>query len=88
MSQSFNPNPSTRELTISEILREAFGPDPSVPRETPMHYDVDASFLDMMLNASPSEEHLLDYLGAQQEGADHERIGQAVRQLLKLARAV
>ena len=86
MPKSFNPNPSPRELAISGILREAFGPDPSVPDETPMHYDVDASLLDMMLNANPSEEHLLDYLGAQQEGADLERIGWVTTQLLNLVR--
>jgi hypothetical protein len=47
----------------SEILREVFGPDPRVLGETPMHYDLDAALLDMMLKANPPEEHLQDYSG-------------------------
>ena len=84
MAQSFNSHPSARELAISEIMRDVFGPDLRVPAETPMHYDVDASLLDMMLNANPSEEHLLDYFGIQTPGADIARIRAASLRLLAL----
>lgn len=84
MAEAFNPHPSARELAISEILREIFGPDSRVPEESPMHYDVDATLLDMMLRANPSEEHLLDYFGIQEPHADSTRIRAAARRLLGL----
>ncbi len=84
MAQAFNPHPSARELAISEILQDVFGPDSRVPEETPMHYDVDASLLNMMLNANPSEEHLLDYFSVHKPGADSVRIRAASLRLLDL----
>ena len=52
---------TARQRAISEILQECLGPDPSVPSEAGQRYEVDAHLLDSMLNAHPSEEHVLDY---------------------------
>lgn len=76
---------NARQRAISDILQEAFGPDPSVPAEAVDHYEVDAHFLDMMLNASPSEEHILDYLGVQGPGADVDALRVLAVRLLRLS---
>ena len=82
---SYNPNPSPREIAISEILRDVFGDDPEFTENRLLHYDVDASMLDMMLEANPAEEHLLDYFGIQSRDADDFRIREATRRILLLS---
>jgi hypothetical protein len=84
---SYNPNPSRRETAISEILRDVFGDDPGFAKDMLLHYDVDASMLDMMLEAHPNEEHLLDFFDVQSDDADHARIREATRRILLLSRA-
>ena len=83
---SYNPNPSRREIAISEILREVFGDDPEFTQERLLHYDVDASMLDMILEANPEEDHLLDFFDIQSPDADHPRIREATRRILLLSR--
>jgi hypothetical protein len=81
---SYNPNPSRREIAISEILRDVFGDDPEFAENRLLHYDVDASMLEMMLEANPDEEHLLDFFDIQSDHVDHARIREATRRILML----
>jgi hypothetical protein len=82
---SYNPNPSRREIAISEILRDVFGEDPEYTQDRLLHYDVDASMLDMMLEANPEEDHLLDFFEIQSRDADLTRIREATRRILLLS---
>lgn len=87
MKTPFNPWPAEREREISGILWHALGPDPRVPAETPVHFDVDATLLHAMLDAGPSEHHLSEYLGAAYPAADPDGGRMAARRLLGLLRA-
>jgi hypothetical protein len=69
----FKPAMSPREQAIARILVDVLGPDPAVPAETPVHYDVDASFLASMLDANPSEEHVVEYFIADANIDDFQR---------------
>ncbi len=84
MSLSFNPEPSPRELAISEILRDVFGPDPQVPLNTSVDYDVDASLLNLMLEANPSEDHVVDYLRGHEANPRPDQVRLATLRLLGL----
>lgn len=80
----YKPTFTPREQRIMSILLRTLGPDPAVPAETHVHYDVDASFLNMMLDAHPSEAHIVAYLAEAQPRSNVSQRTEAARKLIAL----